>query len=126
MSTFRKARVERVISQVVSTLILRGDIKDPRVSSLLSLGEVEVSKDLSFADIKISGYMDDQQLEKGVEGLNSAAGFIQSVLAKEMKTRNTPKLRFQVNTGIRIGFEMAKKLEDLVRHEQPSTGSDSP
>jgi len=122
MSSHRRPRVEKIITQVISSLIIRGEIKDPRVNTLLSVSEVTVSKDLGYGDVKVSGYMDATSLEKGVEGLNSAAGFIQSALAKEMRTRNTPKLRFAVNLGVKAGFEMARKLEELVGHEQSPTG----
>jgi ribosome-binding factor A len=51
----------------------------------------------------------------GVEGLQSAAGFIQSQLAKMMRIRQTPRLRFHEDQGIREGFELVQKIEGLVR-----------
>jgi len=126
MSSRRTPRVEKVLNQVISSLIIRGDIKDHRVSSLLSITSVSVSKDLSYADIQVSGYMDDQSLAKGVEGLNSAAGYIQSQLARELKTRNTPKLRFRIDLGVREGFAMTKRIEELLENESPSTGNSTP
>ncbi|KGE73974.1 30S ribosome-binding factor RbfA [Spirochaeta lutea] len=131
MSSIRQTRVEKLILQIVSGYIMRGEIKDPRVGSLLTLVSCKVSKDLAYAEIGVSGYMDQQHLQKGVDGLNHAAGFIQSGLGRELKTRNTPKLRFTVEAGIQEGFELTKKLESLVSHDEdeefqaPPAGPDS-
>ena len=123
MAGYRGVRVEKLVMQLVSGMILRGEVKDPRVSALVSISDVTVSKDLSYADVKISGFLEDSGLERAAAGLNSAAGFIQTALGREMKTRNTPKLRFSVNKGIREGFEMARKLEALVDSHEPTPGS---
>lgn len=124
MAGMRQVRVERVIMELLASMILRGEVKDPRVNSLISISDVAVSRDLAYADVRISGYMDEQKLERAAAGLNSAAGFIQSSLAREMRTRNTPKLRFSVNPGIREGFEMSKKLGSLVEPDEAPTGTD--
>jgi len=126
MTSYRLNRVNSLIEQTIGSLILRQDIKDPRVSTLLSVTDVEVSKDLTSAKIGISGYLEKDELEKGVEGLNNAAGFIQSRLGKELKTRQTPKLTFHVNHNIEAGFELSKQLEGLVRgQDSDGTPSDS-
>jgi ribosome-binding factor A len=120
MSGFRLQKVEHQITQIISELIMKGEIKDYRVNSLLSVSAVEVSRDLSYAKIRISGYMDERALDQGVEGLKSAAGFIQSVLGKRMKTRNTPKLNFIADRGISEGMEITRKLKDLTGEDRES------
>jgi len=45
--------------------------------------------------------------------LNHAAGFVQARLAKNLKTRNTPKLRFKEDHSIEYGSEMIQKLKEL-------------
>jgi ribosome-binding factor A len=110
---------------------MKGEVKDPRVNSLLTLVSCKVSKDLAYADIGVSGYMDTAQLLKGVDGLNSAAGFLQAGLGRVMKTRNTPRLRFNMAPEIQEGFELSKKIDSLLGDkekndatENSSTGSD--
>ena len=68
----------------------------------------------------MSSYKSTQGLEKGVQGLQNAAGFIQAQLAKEMRLRLTPKLRFIADAGIREGFELIRKIEELTEHETSS------
>lgn len=101
----------------ISKLLLHGDIKDPRVSTFLSINRVEITTDLGYAKVFVSSFLSDAQLEKGVAGLNSAAGFIQSSIAKKLRIRQFPKLTFVVDSGMKEGFAMVKKLNELEQSE---------
>lgn len=125
MSNHRLERVESLITQTISSMLIRGDIKDPRVSSLVSITEVELAKDLSYAKIGISGFMQDGDLDKAAAGLNSAAGFIQVQLGKAMKTRLTPKLHFHPDRRLKEAHAMTKKLEDLLNAQKPAGDASS-
>jgi ribosome-binding factor A len=114
MSEYRTERVGRLIQEKIGALIVERKVKDPRVDPFLSITRVAVSRDLAYADCYVSSYKA-ADLATGVEGLRSAAGFIQSQLAKTMRIRQTPKLRFYEDRGIREGFEMVRKIEDLSR-----------
>ena len=110
---FRTERVGRLINEIVSSLILEGRIKDKRVNPFLSISRVSVSKDLSWAEIYVSTFKPETNLERGVEGLQSAAGFIQSQLASKMKIRKTPRLRFRQDLSIKQGFDILQKIDNL-------------
>ena len=113
MDDFRTERVGRLIQEKIGALIVERKIKDPRVNPFLSVTRVQVSRDFSWAEVYVSTFKPETNLERGVLGLQSAAGFIQSRLAREMRIRQTPRLRFHVDSSIREGFEMIKKIEDL-------------
>jgi ribosome-binding factor A len=117
MAEYRIERVGHLVQEKLGALIVEGKIKDPRVDSFLSVTRVEVSRDLSYADVYISGFKSPKALAKGVEGLQSAAGFIQSQLARQIRLRQTPKLRFFEDTGVREGFDLIKKIEELSHNE---------
>ncbi|HBU12148.1 MAG TPA: 30S ribosome-binding factor RbfA [Clostridiales bacterium] len=116
MSQYRIERLGQEIRQKIGALIVEGRIKDNRVNPFLSITKAEVSKDLSYADIYVSDIRG-KNIEKGVEGLQSAAGFIQSQLNRTMHIRKTPRLRFHADISIGEGFKMVKKLEELVQAE---------
>ena len=94
-------------------MILRGEIKDPRVNTFLSINRVEVTNDLAYAKVYVSTFLPDGQLKKGVDGLNSAAGFIQHEIAQKLRIRQFPKLQFHVDKGMKEGFKMVQKLNQL-------------
>lgn len=76
MGQYRLQRLNDQLRDEISTLILRGEIKDPRVNTFLSINRVEVTNDLAYAKVYVSTFLPDGQLKKGVDGLNSAAGMI--------------------------------------------------
>ncbi|MCL2319082.1 MAG: 30S ribosome-binding factor RbfA [Treponema sp.] len=115
MGEFRTERVGNLIREKIGALIVEGKIKDPRVNPFLSVSRVQVSRDFSWAEVYISTFKSEVNLARGVLGLQNAAGFIQSQLAREMRLRQTPRLRFHEDESIREGFEMIKKIEDLNR-----------
>jgi ribosome-binding factor A len=117
MAGYRTERIGRLIQEKIGALILKGQIKDPRVNSLLSINSVEVSRDLSYADVYVSCINPEGSAAKGVAGLESAAGFIQSWLAHTLYIRQTPHLRFHEDTSVKEGFELIKKIEDLTKDE---------
>jgi ribosome-binding factor A len=73
MGDFRLIRLGGQIRDEISKMIAKQTIKDPRVSTFLSINLVELSGDLGFAKVYVSSFMDDAQTEKGVKGLQSAA-----------------------------------------------------
>jgi len=122
MNGFRTERVGQLIREKLGALIVEGRIKDPRVNPFLSVTRVEVSRDLAWAEVYISTFKSDTNLSRGVQGLQNAAGFIQARLSAEMKTRQTPKLRFIEDKSIGEGFDMVKKLEELNISESENEG----
>jgi ribosome-binding factor A len=114
MNSFRTDRVGNLVREKIGEMIIEGRIKDPRVDSFLSITRVDVSRDLAYADVFVSSYKSEAGLAKGVEGLQKAAGFIQAQLGKTMHIRNTPRLRFHADLGLRDGFDMIQKIDSLV------------
>ncbi|MDR1447179.1 MAG: 30S ribosome-binding factor RbfA [Treponema sp.] len=121
MPEYRTERIGHLIQEKISALILNGSIKDPRVNSFLSITRVNVSRDLSYADVYVSNISGRPGIAKGTAGLQSAASFIQARLAGEMHIRKTPRLRFHEDSSIREGFDMIKKIEELNAPKQPET-----
>jgi ribosome-binding factor A len=114
MAQFRMQRLGQEIQQKISSLILEGKIKDSRVSNFHSITKVDVSKDLSYADVYVSN-IKGGSIEKGAEGLQSAAGFIQYQLGATMHIRKIPRLRFHADTSIGDGFEIIKKIDEITK-----------
>lgn len=126
MGQYRMERLNVQLRDEISQLILRGEIRDPRVTGrksgaaartelapFLSVNRVEVSQDLSYAKVFVSSFASDAMLDKGVDGLNNAAGFIQTSIAKKLRIRKFPKLTFVVDSGMKDGFRMVQKLNAL-------------
>ena len=116
MAEFRTERLGQLIQEMISALVLEGKIKDPRVSPFISITRVNVSRDLSFADVYVSNIRESANIERNAEGLQSAAGFIRSCLGTDLHIRKIPRLRFHADTSIRESFDLVKKIEELANH----------
>jgi ribosome-binding factor A len=126
MGQYRIPRLNDQLRDEISQLIIRGEVKDPRVSTFLTINRVEVSHDLRYAKVYVSSFLADAQQQKGVEGLNSAAGFIQTAIAKKMSIRQFPHLSFYVDTGMKEGFEMVQKLNALEKEQKAAEPEKTP
>lgn len=115
MSEFTKDRLEARIREIISTLILQGQIKNPGLSTLSSITDVELSPDGAYANVFVSSVLGDGSLEKSVKALNSAAPFIQKRIASVLKTRNTPVLRFRSDRSFREGERINQIISEAMK-----------
>ncbi len=94
----RSYRVADQIQQELAVLI-RDELKDPRVSSLLTISSVDVSRDLSIAKVYFT-LMDSSGREDTLEALTSGSGFLRRCLGRRMSLRVVPQLRFHYDSSI--------------------------
>jgi ribosome-binding factor A len=113
MAEYRTERVGRLIQEKIGALIVEGKIKDPRVNPFLSITRVSVSRDLVWAEVYVSSFRSEANIEHGIVGLQSAAGFIQTQLAAVMHIRQTPRLRFHIDRSLKESFDIIHKLDEL-------------
>lgn len=103
MQSFKNERVTQILIEEINQMIVLQKIKDPRISTRVSVLHAKISKDLSSATIFVSSFLDEKTLHKTVDALNHAKGFIQYQLHKKHKWRNTPKLLFKASSGLKDG-----------------------
>ena len=111
----RSIKNTRINEEVLRELsnILRGDIKDPRVSPLCSVVAVEVAPDLKTAKVYISVLGDEKAQTDTMECLKSSAGYVRKKLASNINLRNTPEIHFILDQSIEYGVRMSKIIDDV-------------
>ena len=97
--------------------IIRGEIKDPRISPLTSVISVEVAPDLKTCKAWISVYGDDHVAEDTLAGLRSAEGYIRRELARRINLRNTPEITFILDQSIEYGVNMSKLIDEVTQYD---------
>lgn len=107
-------KINRVTSDIKITLseLLR-EIKDPRVSKLLSIVKVDVSGDLSYATVYVSAIEGYEQTVNSVKALKGASGFLRRELGGRMHLRKVPELRFVADDSINISANISKIIESF-------------
>ncbi len=115
-NSVKNTRINGEVQRVLAEII-RGGIKDPRVSPLTSVIAVEVAPDLKTCKAWISVYGDEQAQQDTLAGLKSAEGYIRNQLAREINLRNTPEIRFIVDQSIAYGVKMSKMIDDVISND---------
>lgn len=118
----RKSSVKnnRVNEEVMRELaeIIRTEIKDPRMATLVSVVSVEVAPDLKTAKAYISAMGGENPQEGTITALNSAKGYIKKLLAKRINLRNTPDITFIMDSSIAYGVDMISKIDSIMAKEK--------
>jgi ribosome-binding factor A len=115
-NSIKNTRINGEVQRELANLI-RGDLKDPRIHPLTSVTAVEVAPDLKTCKAYISVMGDDKAKEDTLAGLKSAEGFLKNQLAKNINLRNTPQIRFVLDTSIEYGVNMSKLIQE-VNHQE--------
>ena len=115
-NSMKNTRINGEVQKELSEII-RGEIKDPRISPLTSVISVEVAPDLKTCKAWISVYGDDHVAEDTLAGLRSAEGYIRRELARRINLRNTPEIRFIVDQSIAYGVKMSKLIDEVAKSD---------
>lgn len=120
-------RTDRIADQIQRDLavLIRDAVKDPRVG-MVTVNQVSVAKDLGYADIYITLLTvdelsaDSDEVKQTITILNKAAGFLRSELAKQIKLRTIPQLRFHFDETVGKG----RRMDKLIRDARAKDGDD--
>ena len=99
-------------------LIIRDEIKDPRIHPMTSVTAVEVAPDLKTCKVYVSVLGDEKNRKDTMEGLKSASGYIRRCLAERVNLRNTPELIYLEDRSIERGIRMTKKIDEVMAHDR--------
>ena len=121
----RSERVSDAVQKELAILI-RENIRDPRVG-MVSVTEVSVSRDLAVANIYIT-FVDErtqEQVDKGLQALNGASGFLRKLLASSLSLRATPKLKFFFDESSHRGQRLEALIDFAVSPKNVSHNGDA-
>lgn len=115
-NSVKNTRVNGEVQRVLAEII-RGEIKDPRISPWTSVVAVEVAPDLKSCKAWISVLGGEEVRESTLQGLKSAEGFIKMKLARTINLRNTPEITFVMDQSIEYGVNMSHKIDEVIAHD---------
>jgi ribosome-binding factor A len=112
----RTARISEEVKREVSAII-QNELKDPRLPQLISVTNVNVTKDLRYAKVYVSVMGSDEEKKNAIEGLKSAAGFIRREVGHRIQLRYTPEFQFELDNSIEHGAYISKLIHNTVKQE---------
>ena len=111
MAGYKIGRITSDIKLALSELLR--EVKDPRVSKLLSIVKVDLSGDLSYATVYVSAIEGFDATVSSVKALKGASGFLRRELGGRLKLRKVPELRFVADDSINISANISKIIDSF-------------
>ena len=111
-NSIKNTRINGEVLRELS-VIIRQEIKDPRIHMMTSVTGVEVAPDLKTCKAFISVLGSDQEKKDTLEGLKNAEGYARRMLAKRLNLRHTPEIRFILDQSIEYGVNMSRLIDQV-------------
>lgn len=105
----RPDRVAEAIREQVARFLAEG-VKDPRITGIVTVTAVEVTRDLRHAKVFVSIMGDDAQRKSTFEGLESLASHLRSKLGKSLRIHAAPEIEFKLDHSV----ANAARIESLL------------
>lgn len=111
MPSYKVGRLSEDLKRELSALFR--EVKDPRVSRMLSVIRCEVSGDLSHCKVNVSALEGEAATKESIKGLNSASGFLRKEIANRLHLRKCPELHFIADGSIAYSAKINEILHEL-------------
>ena len=115
-------RAQRLGEQIKRdlALLIQRELKDPRIG-MVTVNFVELSKDLSYADVNVTVLVPGDVDEKIVESLailNEASVFLRTELGRGLRVRKVPHLRFHYDDSLKRGARINELIHQALKSDQ--------
>jgi ribosome-binding factor A len=116
------SRTQRLGEQIKRdlALLIQRELKDPRIG-MVTVNFVDLSKDLSYADVNITVLVADDSDEKIIESLtilNEASTFLRMELGRALKVRKVPHLRFHYDDSLKRGARINALIQQALQSDR--------
>jgi len=112
--TLRNERVRKELMREISDILQR-EIRG--LAGVVSVVDVEVSHDNSFAKVIYSVLGSPEQIEKTKEVVQKNTPKIRFEIGKRIRLRLTPELRFVYSDGLEKGSRVTELIDKISRGE---------
>jgi ribosome-binding factor A len=113
----RTSIIAEMMQRKLSQLIQQ-EVRDPRLPQFVTISGVEVSRDLSHANVYFTIFQDDPAVVESI--LNNASRYLRTALARTSTLRTVPQLHFKYDASIDYGRRLSRLIDDV----NPSASTD--
>ena len=113
MANYRGGRINEEVRKEIS-VIIRDEIKDPRMTAMVSVTAVKVSKDLKYAKVFVSIFgKNEEEKNETFAALKSASGYVRREVGQRINLRNTPQIIFELDDSISYSMRIEELIEKV-------------
>ena len=114
--SLRNERVRKTLMKEISDILLK-EIKDPKISGLISITDVEVSHDNSYAKVFYSVLSSDDKKDEIVDAIKKNTPKIRYEVGKRVRLRLTPELNFILDESLERGARITDLIDKISKGE---------
>jgi len=109
---YHRERLGEALREEIETIV-EGELGDPRIG-LVSVTSVVLAEDSRSARIYVAVEGSEEDVERSLEGLTAAVGFIRREVAENLRLRRPPELYFQLDRSHKYGT----RIDELLKRTQ--------
>ena len=113
MANYRGGRINEEVRREISNII-QNEIKDPRLTAMVSVTNVKVTKDLRYAKVFVSIFAkNDEEKNNSFVALKHASGYIRKEIGQRINLRYNPQIIFELDESINYGMHIEKLIQKV-------------
>lgn len=113
----RTDRIEEEIKKVASKVISQ-ELKDPRITGLISVTKVSVTKDLKYCKIFVS-MLGTKNIDETMSALKSGSGIVRKAVGNNIRMHSTPEIIFELDNSLEYGAHIQNVIKELnIKHDE--------
>lgn len=114
--SLRNERIKKTLIKEISDIIQK-ELKDSRISGIVSITDIELSNDKSFAKVYYSVFAPDSEKTQTIQAISDNTHKIRYEVGKRVRLRLTPELRFIPDDSLERGSNITEIINKISRGE---------
>ncbi|MGN0015545.1 MAG: 30S ribosome-binding factor RbfA [Candidatus Gastranaerophilaceae bacterium] len=116
MPAFRNEKIRKTLMKEISDIIQK-KLNDSRIGGVVSITDLELAHDNSFAKVYYSVFAPDDVKEKTISAIEEDAPKIRYEVGRRIRLRLTPELRFILDNSIERGTKVTELINKISKGE---------
>ena len=114
--SLRNERVRKTLMKEIADIIQK-ELKDSRIHGIVSITDIEIAHDNSFAKVYYSVFAPDAEKQNTIKAIADNTSKIRYEVGKRVRLRLTPELRFIPDDSLERGANVSQIIDKISRGE---------
>jgi ribosome-binding factor A len=114
--SLRNERVRKTLMKEIADIIQK-ELKDSRIHGIVSITDIEIAHDNSFAKVFYSVFASDTEKQTTIKAITDNTSKIRYEVGKRVRLRLTPELRFIPDDSLERGSNVTQIINKISKGE---------
>ena len=114
--SLRNERVRKTLMKEIADIIQK-ELKDSRIHGIVSITDIEIAHDNSFAKVYYSVFASEEEKQTTINAITENTAKIRYEVGKRIRLRLTPELRFIPDDSLERGSNVTALINKISKGE---------